>query len=49
MNCPHRINGPLNAAGAFLHCKQAKVGGNAYNKYRVHFAELLGFITNVER
>lgn len=48
MNCPHRINGPLNAAGAFYHCKQEKGGGGvaAYNTYRLHTAELQGFITD---
>lgn len=33
------------------HCKQGNGGGGgetAYNKYRVHIAELLGFITDVE-
>lgn len=50
MNCPNRINGPLNAAGAFRCCKQEKSGGlkkTAYNNYRVDIAELLGFITDV--
>lgn len=47
MNCPHRINGPLNAAGAFYHCKQGKGGEKtAYNKYGLHTAELQGFITD---
>lgn len=47
MNCPHRINGPLNAAGAFYHCKQGKGGKKtAYNKYGLHTAELQGFITD---
>lgn len=51
MNCPHRINGPLNAAAAHRHCKQGKGRGKkkrAYNKYRVHTAELRGFITDLE-
>lgn len=52
MNCPHRINGPLNAAGAFRHCKQGgkkkgRVGGG-YNQPSVHIAEVLGFITEAE-
>lgn len=55
MNCPHRINGPLNAAGVFCHCKRGGKRGQqknknktAYNKYSVHAAEVLGFITGVE-
>lgn len=49
MNCPHRINGPLNAAGAFRHCKQRggreEGGKTAYNNIGAHVADLLGFIT----
>lgn len=43
MNCPHRINGPLNAAGT-----NRGRGKTAYDKYSAHAADVQGFITEVE-
>lgn len=51
MNCPHRINGPLNAAGAFRHCKKRRgcVKKNAYNTYWGWLQVLLGFFAQDRR